>query len=416
MASGVDVIYAAKWLLPVFSSPLEDGAMLVRDGRIAAIGNLGDVQRESPEAEVRRYEGHAILPGAVNAHGHLGFRRGDEPEGGSFGHWMSQLIERLPEKASWTPEAAENSAREAVAAGTTYMAESSPYGECLPQLTESGMAGTVYAEFFPQDFGEPEPAVEFMEQKIPEMRQGLPPRISVSISVHAPYTIDPETSRLAARLAPRFGKLSTHVAESPEEVKFLRDGEGPLVEMLQGTPWAFKGLYWIGSGISPVAYAKSVGLLGPDTIAAHLATGVLEEDVERLVHTDTAVAHCPRSNRLLGCGVSPVPEMLERGVRVGMGTDGLWSSPSMNLFEETLDAVRLHGFEPAFGLEMATLRSAQVAGIEDDAGSLEPGKWADLAVVELPEGEEVEKLALESAADGGVAATIASGELIYNKG
>lgn len=415
MASGVDVIYAADWLLPVSSSPLEDGAVLVRDGKIAAIGNLEDLRRESPEAGVRRYEDHAILPGAVNAHGHLGFRRGDEPEGGSFGHWMAQIIERLPEKASWTPEAAENSAREAVAAGTTYMAESSPYGECLPQLTGSGMAGTVYAEFFPQDFGEPEPAVEFMEEKIPEMWEGLPPRVSVSISVHAPYTIDPQTSRLAARLAPRFGKLSTHVAESPEEVEFLRDGKGPLVEMLEGTPWAFKGLYWVGSGLSPVAYAESVGLLGPDTIAAHLATGVLEEDIERLVRTDTGVVHCPRSNRLLGCGTAPVPEMLRRGVRVGMGTDGLWSSPSMNLFEETLDAVRLHDFNYAFGLELATLRSAQVAGVEGEAGSVEPGKWADLALVELPEGGEVERAALESAADGGVTATVASGELIYNR-
>src|SRR3712207_9275782 len=69
---------------------------------------------------------------------------------------------------------------------------------------------------------------------------------------------------------------------------------------------------------------------------SHLATGVSEEDVEILARTGVAVAHWPRSNEFLGCGVSPVPLKLERDVRVGMGNDGLWSRPSMNPFEETL--------------------------------------------------------------------------------
>ena len=106
-----------------------------------------------------------MIPGAVNAHAHLGFRRKDAPEGGTFSGWLGRLIERLPEKEAWTAEAARDSAREAVEAGTTYMAESSPYGECLPQLAESGMAGTVFAEFFPHEIGTPEEAVEFIVGK-----------------------------------------------------------------------------------------------------------------------------------------------------------------------------------------------------------------------------------------------------------
>jgi cytosine/adenosine deaminase-related metal-dependent hydrolase len=70
---------------------------------------------------------------------------------------------------------------------------------------------------------------------------------------------------------------------------------------------------------SPVRYAESVGLLWPGTIAAHLATGVSEEDVEILARSGVAAAHCPRSNEYLGCGVSPVQEMLERGIRSGWG-------------------------------------------------------------------------------------------------
>ena len=75
--------------------------------------------------------------------------------------------------------------------------------------------------------------------------------------------------------------------------------------------------------------------------------------------------------------------MMERGVRVGMGTDGLWSSPSMNLFEETLFAVELHGLDGAQGLELATIGGARALGIGAETGRIEVGKWADFAVVEV---------------------------------
>jgi 5-methylthioadenosine/S-adenosylhomocysteine deaminase len=108
--------------------------------------------------------------------------------------------------------------------------------------------------------------------------------------------------------------------------------------------------------------------------------------------------------------------MMRAGVRVGMGTDGLWSSPSMNLFEETMAAARLHGFDGATALRLATLEGARVMGAEHETGSLEPGKWADFAVVEVePDGSDGELAVLEAAAGGGVAATVAGGDVIYNR-
>jgi aminodeoxyfutalosine deaminase len=106
--------------------------------------------------------------------------------------------------------------------------------------------------------------------------------------------------------------------------------------------------------------------------------------------------------------------MIASGIRVGMGTDGLWSSPSMNLFEETLFAVELHGMSGAAGLELATLGGARALGIE--AGTLEVGKWADLAVVETSQEDgDLERGVLEAAAGGGVAATVVGGDMIYNR-
>ena len=404
------MIFAAGLLVPVSAPAIRDGAILVRDGRIAAVGTLDDVGRENPDADVRFFPRDTIIPGAVNAHAHLGFRGHDAPEGGTFSGWLAKLIERLPEKEAWSAEAARNSAREAVEAGTTFMAESSPYGECLPQLAESGLAGTVYAEFFPHELGTPEEAVEFIIDKVRKLREGLPERVDAQVSVHSPYTVDPESSRLAARRTREEGwRLAIHLSESPEEVEFVRDGTGPLTDIFGRNDWG-------GVGVSPVRYAESIELLAPTTIAAHLATGISEEDIEVLARTGVAAAHCPRSNEFLGCGVSPVPRMIERGVRVGMGTDGLWSSPSMNLFEETLFAVKLHGFDGATGLRLATLEGARSLGIEAETGSLEAGKWADLAVIEVdPGGEDPEREVLEAAAGGGVAATVVSGNSIYDR-
>lgn len=87
----------------------------------------------------------------------------------------------------------------------------------------------------------------------------------------------------------------------------------------------------------------------------------------------------------------------------------------MNLFEETLFAAKLHGFDGAQGLALATLSGARALGLEGEIGSLETGKWADLAVVEVETGEDLERGVLESAAAGGVVATVAGGRVIYNR-
>ncbi len=352
------------------------------------------------------------MPGAVNAHAHLGFRRKDKPAAAPFSVWLRDLISKLPEKESWTPEAARDSAREAIEAGTTYMAESSPYGECLPQLAESGMAGTVHAEFFPGDYAGmgPQERVDAIFESVRKMREDLPPRVDCQVSVHSQYTVDPVSAGLAAvRSRKEGGRLAIHLSESPEEVEFVLEGTGGLVEIFGNNNWG-------GRGVSPVQYFEETGVLGSNVIAAHLATAVSENDLGILKTTNTAAAHCPRSNEYLECEVSPVPAMLERGIRVGMGTDGLWSSPSLNLFEETMVAIRLHGISGALGLELATLGGARALGIEDETGSLEVGKYADLAVVGVaPGGGDAEMAVVEAAADGGVAATVVSGEFVYNQ-
>jgi len=409
-------IFAAGLVFPGSRPPIRDGALLVENGRIAAVGTLSEIGRDNPGVEACYFPRHTIIPGAVNTHAHLGFLRGNEPPGGSFSRWVTELVARLPERDTWLSEAARGSAREALESGTTFITDSSPYGDCLFALAESGLAGIVFAEFFPFDSDTAEEAVDSYEETLFSLREGLPPRVSVEVSVHAPYTVDPESSRLAAtRARERGDRLSIHLSESPEEVEFVREGTGGLESVFEVFGMRAD---WGGVGLSPVKYAERTELLAPNTIAAHLATGVSEEDIEILTRTGVAAAVCPRSNEYLGCGVSPVPRMLERGIRVGMGTDGLWSTASLNLFEETLFAMRLYGFDGQMGLRLATLEGARALGLEEEIGSIDVGKWADLAVVEASPSEAVEDLELgilEAAAGGGVVGTVVGGELVYNR-
>src|SRR5437870_2783118 len=115
------MIFAAGLVLPVSAPPIKDGALLVENGRITAVGPLPEIGRNNPGVEVRYFPRYAMIPGAVNAHAHLGFRRADAPEGGNFLSWLKELVSKLPEKEAWTPEAARNSAREAVESGTTFL-------------------------------------------------------------------------------------------------------------------------------------------------------------------------------------------------------------------------------------------------------------------------------------------------------
>ena len=174
--------------------------------------------------------------------------------------------------------------------------------------------------------------------------------------------------------------MVTHLAESDDEVDYLRDGSGPISAVSEIAP----------SGLTPVRHLAAHDLLGPQVLAAHCVK-VDAEEIALLAEHDVAVAHCPRSNAMLGCGFAPLTAFRAAGLRIGLGTDSPASTPSFDLFEEMRAAVlaargreerpdALAGWE---ALELATLGAARALNLEDEIGSLEPGKRADLTVVSL---------------------------------
>jgi len=153
------------------------------------------------------------------------------------------------------------------------------------------------------------------------------------------------------------------------------------------------------------------------------------DEISLLARHDVAVAHCPRSNALLGCGIAPVRELREAGLRVGLGTDGVSSTPSYDMFDELRTAVyaarareeRPDALATAEALELATLGSARALGLEHEVGSLVPGKRADLAVV-LLEGspyvpwEDPAAGVVFGGAPERVLLTVVDGRMRYRKG
>jgi 5-methylthioadenosine/S-adenosylhomocysteine deaminase len=201
--------------------------------------------------------------------------------------------------------------------------------------------------------------------------------VRIGISPHAPYTCSLDTYRWCLSLGIPVG---THLAESANEDEWLQHGTGPLGEIAP--------LLVPPSGRRSVPTMEPV--LGPELLCAHCVE-LEPADVALLAERSVPVAHCPRSNALLGCGISPVAELRAAGVVVGLGTDSPASTPSFDVFEEMRTAIyvararerRAEALQPADVLEMTTLDAARALQLDDRVGTLTPGKRADLTVVSL---------------------------------
>jgi 5-methylthioadenosine/S-adenosylhomocysteine deaminase len=193
--------------------------------------------------------------------------------------------------------------------------------------------------------------------------------ITSAIFCHSPYTCGDETLAKAKELTRARGvPFFLHLAETFGEVEELRQR----------------------TGLSPAAHLDRLGVLDEKTVAVH-AVWLSAADQELLARRGVKVSHCPESNLKLAAGVAPIPELLARGVTVGLGTDGAGSNNNLDLWGELSLAAKLHKVwrrdptclpAPA-AVALATREGARVLGLEDRTGTLTPGKEADLIVLDL---------------------------------
>jgi cytosine/adenosine deaminase-related metal-dependent hydrolase len=365
-------ILSADWVLPIEGPPIRDGAVAIEDGRIAAVGPAGQIGTGT------RYEEAAIMPGFVNAHSHLEYAvYAGFGDGLSFGPWILLHMER---KARLDLEHMEQIARlgaaQCLSSGITAVADASFSGAAAPACAALGLRAIVHLEVFGRG---PEEVAGRFEDHRERITDSIGEDVRLGISPHAPYTCSAELYAACLELGL---PVATHLAESEAEQEWLASGTGawePYADMLAEPP-----------GETGIRHLARNGALASHMTAAHC---VMIDEVETglLAEHGVAVAHCPRSNALLGCGIAPLADLRAAGLRVGLGTDSPASAPSFDMFDELRAAVmaararerRSDVLSAAQALELATLGSAHALGLGDEVGSLVPGKRADLAVVSL---------------------------------
>jgi cytosine/adenosine deaminase-related metal-dependent hydrolase len=186
---------------------------------------------------------------------------------------------------------------------------------------------------------------------------------------------------------------SVHLAESRDEVRFIRSADGPWRTLLEEIGvWVPS---WVAPGVSPVRYLDEGGFLGPRALAVH-GVQMSSDDLRRLAARGTTLVTCPRSNERTGAGVPPLRDFYDSGVAVAVGTDSLASVADLNVFAELATMRALAPSVPAAKLlDSATRVGARALGFEAEHGTLDPGKRAPFLAVAVPAGlDEVEEYLL----------------------
>jgi cytosine/adenosine deaminase-related metal-dependent hydrolase len=406
-------ILSADWVLPVEGPPIRDGALAIEGDRIAAVGPAADLGFGT------RYEEAVIVPGFVNAHSHLEYAvYAGFGDGLPFVPWILEHIERK-DQIGWddTLAIARLGAAECLKSGFTTVADASHRGAAAPACEELGLRAIVYLEVFGRT---PEEALARFETTRERAGDAFSERVRLGVSPHTPFNISTEIYAACAELGL---PMATHFSESEAEVEWLTSGTGMLEQFAEA------GFILVPpTGTTGIRRLADAGLLGPHLTAAHCVQ-VDDEDIALLASHDVAVAHCPRSNALLGCGIAPLTDLQEAGVRVGLGTDSPNSATSFDVFDELRAAVfaartrtrRADALTAAEALELATLGSARALGVDEEVGSLAPGKQADLAVVSLigspyyPWEDPAAAVVFGGSPDR-VAATFVGGKVRYERG
>ena len=381
-------------------------SLLIKDDLIAEISDEID---ESNIDKVIDAEGKILLPGLVNTHTHLSMTlfRGLADDL-SLDSWLNDHI--------WPMEANLNGdycyigallgAVELIKSGTTTFSDMYFYMEDVARAVEDAGIRAVLS-YGMIDFG----IEEKREAEIKEnmalfnacngMADG---RIKVFFGPHSPYTASEELLVKVRELADEYGiGIHIHVSETQKEINDSLDERG----------------------LRPFEYLEKIGFLGPDVVAAH-CVWLSDKEIEIIKKHGVKVSHNPCSNMKLASGIAPVSKLIENGICVSIGTDGASSNNNLDLIEElktasllqkvsTLDPKVLDSEE---SIRMATIKGAEALGLDDEIGTIEVGKKADIILIDTaaanmtPDSSSLSSNVVYSANGSNVDTTICNGKIL----
>lgn len=377
MPEPVDLLFVNAVVLTMDTSlsQYEPGAVAIKGDSIVAVGFESDLRNQYLATETLDCQGKVLMPGLVNAHTHVpmtllrGLADDLRLDVWLLGYMMP--VEREFVSPDFVRLGTQIACVELIRSGVTSFADMYYFEEDVAKATAEAGLRAVCSQTVLKF---PSPDARFYEESLAMARDYIQRwkghhLIVPSVAPHAPYTCTPEILRASAELAAEFDvPLHTHLAETAIEAENSRQEYGMPV----------------------IPYVKKMNLFEAKVLAAH-CVHIDDGEINTLLHNHAGVAHNPSSNLKLASGFAPVSKMLEAGLNVGIGTDGPASNNDLDMFEE----VRLAAFiakavtnDPTalpahLALTMATRMGAQAMHIGHLTGSLEPGKRADLILVDL---------------------------------
>jgi 5-methylthioadenosine/S-adenosylhomocysteine deaminase len=376
-----DFLIAPRWCVPVEPAGvvLEDHAVAVVDGRIAAIVPVDDAANRFQAGVTIERPNHVLIPGLVNAHTHAAMTllRGfadDLP----LESWLRDGIwpaEQRFASAEMVRDGTELAIAEMLRAGITCFSDQYFFPEIIAEtaveLHMRAVVGTPVIDF-PTAWAKA--ATEYLDKgsELVHDPYAEHPLISTCFAPHTTSALSDQSMTDLRVMADQLDvPVQIHLHETSVEV----------ADAIQRT------------GMRPIERLEQLGLLNASLLAVH-AVHVTTAEIQQMAAAGVSVAHCPRSNMKLASGIAPVPSLVEAGITVGIGTDGAASNNVLDMLAElqaaALVAKVASGDAAALDamtvLRMATLDSARALRRDHEIGSIESGKWADLTCIDLMRG------------------------------
>lgn len=354
---------------------IPDAAIRIDGGHIRWIGPRGALPT-GVDDEAMDCQGRVVMPGLVNTHTHggLGLHRG-VCDVGDFQAWAKVLS---PHTSTLTIQdnrhGCELAVLEMLRNGITTACDCTRYGadvfsEVARAIGMRSLSGALANSPNLRSAGRPNWPLALEETKRALERRGSDPLCRFYVGAHSPYNCTPELLVEIKRAADDLGlPVVIHAAENRAEIEIVQQRHG----------------------CRPIAHLDGLGLLDSRALLAH-CVWLDDDDLARLARSGAGVSHNPISNAKLAAGIAPVPAMRRLGIPVGLGTDSTLSNNSLNIFQEMKFAALMQRASSLDGslienrdaLAMATLEGARAMGWDDEIGSLEAGKAADLIVLDL---------------------------------
>jgi 5-methylthioadenosine/S-adenosylhomocysteine deaminase len=373
----IDLLINSRWIIPVVpeNRVFENCALAIDQQKIVGIYPQAEATSKFDPASVVDLADHILMPGLVNAHGHaaMSLLRGyadDLP----LQPWLEEHIwpvEARVLSAEFVADGTNLAMAEMIKTGTTCFADMYFFADTVAeQVQRSGMRSQIgFTVFdFPTAGGkDPDDYIhKGLQLRDTYKGDGL---IKIACAPHAPYTVGDETMRRIATYANELDMpVHIHCHETAQEV----------ADSLK--------LY----GCRPLQRLDDLGVLLPQTQLVHM-TQIDDEDIRLIQDNNCHVVHCPESNLKLASGFCPVGKLIDAGINVAIGTDGAASNNDLDLFGELKTAALLAKavaddasvLDAHAALRMATINGAKALGWDDQIGSLEAGKSADMIAVEI---------------------------------